>query len=154
MARKVPLRTLGGAIDLGPPTIEEARHGLGGRASTEDRAGARVRVADARGGLVEGVVVFASPAEDDVWIGEGRFRRVPPSQCVALDRGDPALDAIEADARRFAALREGEPVRFLDRSGREREGTVVEKCRYGALVADGSRILAVSFRRVAPLASS
>lgn len=150
MVRKIPLPTVGGAIDLGPPTIEQARHGLGGRASTEGRAGARVRVADPRGGLVEGVVVFASATEDDVWIGEGRFRRVPPAQCIVLERGDPALDGVEIHARRFAGLREGEPVSYLDRSGREHEGTVVEKCRYGALVADGSRIVAVSFRRVAP----
>lgn len=150
MVRKVPLRTLGGAIDLGPPTIEQARDALGGRAATEPRAGRRVRVHDASGALAEGVIVFASPREDDVWIGEGRFRRVSPADCVPLEGGDPALAPIAADARRFAALSEGAAVTFVDRGGRPHEGTMVEKCRYGALVAEGTRIVAVSFRRIAP----
>lgn len=151
MVRKVPLRTLGGAIDLGPPTIEQARAGLGGRAATEARAGLRVRLGDADA-AVEGVVVFASPREDDVWIGEGRFKRVSPGDWVASDRSDPSLEPIEADARRFAALGEGAPVTFVDRMGRSHDGTLVEKCRYGALVSDGARIVAVSFRRIAPRA--
>ncbi|MDQ3033168.1 MAG: hypothetical protein M3Y87_12185, partial [Myxococcota bacterium] len=98
-----------------------------------------------------GVVVFTSTSERDVWIGEGRFQRVTAAACEpAGSAPHPELDAVAADARRFAAMSEGDPVRYRDRHDRDHEGQLVEKCRYGALVlGEGERILAVSFRRLA-----
>jgi hypothetical protein len=136
------------------PTVDQARETLGGRASTDHTAGARVRVGSVRGAAIEGVVVFGSERERDVWIGEGRFQRIAAGDCETLSLGDPALgdralDAVADDARRFATFVEGAAVRYLDRSGRAHEGTLVEKCRYGALVmGEGGRILAVGFRRI------
>jgi hypothetical protein len=143
---RVSLKALGGAIAIGPPTIDEARASLGGRASTSARAGERVRVKSTRR---EGVVVFASESEVDVWIGDGRLQRVAPGECERSERGERELDAVAADARRYGALVEGEEVTFLDRSDRAHPGTLVEKCRYGALVLDrGGKVVAVGFRRV------
>lgn len=152
MASRVRLPSLGlGAVRIpaGPPSVDDARAALGGRASTGPEAGARVRI-----GGSEGVVVFASASERDVWIGEGRFQRVAADACEPAPRASSAeLDPVAADARRFAGLAEGDAVRYRDRHDREHEGQLVEKCRYGALVlrAD-ARVVAVSFRRVAPAA--
>lgn len=141
------LRTFGAVhVPAGPPTVEEARASLGGRASTSLDAGALVRVSD---GAV-GVVVFASHDERDVWVGEGRLRRVAAERCAELEGPAPAaLLPVAADAARFAGLPEGARVRYLDRLGRAHAGTLVEKCRYGALVeSEDARVLAVSFRRL------
>lgn len=128
-----------------PPTVDGARAALGGRAATLEGAGAVVRMPSGR----LAVVVFVAPHEQDVWIGEGRFARATESLEPAP--ATPELEAVAADARRFARLSEGDPVRYLDRSGAPHEGTLIEKCRYGALVlAPDERVLAVSFRRVFP----
>ncbi|AKF07404.1 hypothetical protein [Sandaracinus amylolyticus] len=131
------------------PTVDEARASLGGRASTSPEAGALVQVIEASS-RVSGVIVFASAEERDVWIGEGRLRRVARSSCVDAEGPmDPALAPVAADASRFAALSEGTRVRYHDRRGVAHEGTLVEKCRYGALVeSSAGRVLAVSFRRI------
>lgn len=149
MASRVRLRSLGLGpvrVPAGPPSVDDARAALGGRASTViSGAGERVRIASS-----EGVVVFASTSERDVWIGEGRFRRVAPAACEPIEpMPDPELDAVAADARRFAAMSEGDPVRFRDRHDGDHAGQLVEKCRYGALVlGPDERVIAVSFRRL------
>lgn len=151
MATRFTLRTFG-VIELATPTVDRARESLGGRASTDADAGQRVRMTDdAR----EGVVVFASGGERDVWIGEGRIRRARVELCEPSGSADVALDAVAIDARRFATLAESAEVGFLDRAGGVHAGTLVEKCRYGALVlASDGKIVAVSFRRLAPRAAT
>lgn len=151
MVRKL---TLVRTIDSRLPSIDEARRGLGGRGSSDARAGTRVQLIDPRLGPIEGVIVFASSDEHDVWIGEGRFARVPARHTVAIEGADRSLDAVEADARAFAQLSEGTRVRYLDRAGREHHGVLAEKCRYGALISDGSRIHAVAFRLIRPLSDA
>ena len=144
-----------GTRDVGPdaPTIEQAREALGGRVTTvpSHRVGTGCVFRDSRGRAVEGVVVCAAEGRLDVWIGDGRFQR------IASERGEPvalgpdhALADVAADARVFASLPEGASVRFVSRDGTEREGVLAERCRYGALVSSGGRILAVSFRRIWP----
>lgn len=141
-------------IPEGPPSVDTARAALGGRAPSAsgrcrvEEIGARVRFTT---GGAEGVVVFASESERDVWIGEGRIRRASAAECapIAEPARPDALTEIAGDARRFALLAEGDPVLYLDRLGRAHRGTLAEKCRYGALVAtDDGRVLAVAFRRV------
>lgn len=151
------LHTFGAVrVPAGPPTVDEARASLGGRASSIDAstagAGAIVRIVEGPGQGARGVVVFASEHERDVWIGEGRMRRIAAERCAEIEGPAPApLEPVAADAARFAALSEGERVRYLDRLGRTHAGTLVEKCRYGALIeADDARVLAVGFRRIAP----
>jgi hypothetical protein len=148
LGSRVHLPSLGiGAVRIpaGPPSVDDARAALGGRASTGPGAGELVRV-----GALEGVVVFASATERDVWIGEGRFQRVDSASCAPAD-GAPRADLapIASDAIRFAALAEGDAVRVRDRRDREQDGRLIEKCRYGALVlCEGERVIAVSFRRL------
>ena len=58
------------------------------------------------------------------------------------------LLAVSRDARSFAALSEGERVQYQHEGGIG-EGTLVEKCRFGALIqrADGA-VIGAGFRRV------
>lgn len=140
---------------VGAPGVDEARAALGGRIATDLGAGACVRVSMKRGGPAFGVLVCLHGDERDVWIGDGRFVRVASCDVTVLDDADPALAAIAADAERFGALREGDAVTFVDRRGGELEGTLVEKCRYGGLVSgEAGKIIAVSFRRLAPRSAS
>ncbi|GAB4211365.1 MAG: hypothetical protein OHK0013_33000 [Sandaracinaceae bacterium] len=140
-----------------PPTVEEARIALGGRRSAPTEGpiseGNGVTFSDARGRTVRGVVVCATEADIDVWIDDGRFQRLPATRLgpTPLSSDDP-LAAVAADARAFSALHEGERVRFLRRDGSLGEGVLTEKCRYGGLVVHDGRVLAVSFRRIWPLA--
>jgi hypothetical protein len=138
----------------GAPTVDDARTALGGRVATDAGAGACVHVAMKRGAAAIGVVVCVSGDERDVWIGDGRFVRARASDVSALAEVEPSLGAVAADAARFAALAEGERVAYVDRKQVERVGTLVEKCRYGALVsAEDAKIIAVSFRKLGPAAA-
>jgi hypothetical protein len=151
MTRRDPfsLTTFGSEVDLGAsPSIDAARDALGGRLATERGAGAVVDVSMKRGGDARGVVVCVNGESRDVWIGEGRFVRTSADRVRVARETTAELDAIAAHARRFAALREGEPVRATKRDGTTVDGTLLEKCRYGALVAKGDAVLAVSFQRV------
>lgn len=134
------------------PTVDEARQKLGGRASTSAIAGEIVGVPTSAGGVQAGVVVFASGDDRDVWVGEGKIRRVVAGQLVpAPVPADALLAPVAADARLYASMHEGQAVRFLAHDGAMRAGQLVEKCRFGALVLAGDdKIVAVSFRRLWP----
>jgi len=135
------------------PSVDEAREALGGRGSTERGAGELVTVSLQRGGDAPGVVVFVSGTQRDVWIGAGRFVRTAVDRLTALASVGEELRSVAGEARRFASLSEGDPVRAIRRDGSAIDGRLVEKCRYGALVAHEDKVLAVSFRRIAPAAS-
>jgi hypothetical protein len=134
----------------GMPNVDEARAALGGRVSTEAGAGACVSVQMKRGAAAVGVLVCVRGDERDVWIGDGRFVRVQATALRLLEAIDPSLAPVARDATRFATLSEGDGVLFLNRHAVEGEGTLVEKCRYGALVSaeDATKVIAVSFRRL------
>jgi hypothetical protein len=124
-------------------TLERARQQLGGRAASHGRAGEIVAV-----GKRVGVVLCSDAKGCDVWVGNDRTQRVPSRQASpVLGATTPELDAVAADARCFAGLAEGDDVLF-DGSI---TGRLIEKCRFGALVAraDG-KIFAVGFRRFTP----
>ena len=117
-------------------TLARARETLGGRVVSHARGGEVVRV----NGDV-GVVLWSDGARCDVWIGGG-VKRVATGEVEGAS--SPELATVAEDARVFAALEEGARVVF--------DGTVtgklVEKCRWGGLVArDDGRIFAVGFRR-------
>ena len=122
-------------------TLARAREKLGGRVASHasDRflGGEIVRT-----GEHVGVVLWSDDVHCDVWIGDDAVKRVA--------RGDvePAssleLAKVADDARAFAALQEGAHVVFDETI----TGKLVEKCRWGGLVArDDGRIFAVGFRR-------
>ena len=140
------------------PTLEAARKRLGGRLSgAYSGAGAgRVVAIDTkdRGKLV-GVLVFASESEHHVLVDAGVVRVVSVGATMAhMGELTGELARLAADVQLFAALREQDEVCCETEPGRTTHGTLLEKCRYGALVAapDG-RILAVGFRKLWPKAS-
>jgi hypothetical protein len=136
------------------PTVDAVRKRLGGRASTETRAGELVTLgADGEGPA--GVILYARGDEICVWTDAGVVRRVPSSRVSPVRGGSPkALESVARDARVFAALLEGDRVRYEEDKGTG-EGTLVEKCRFGALVQrpDGT-ILGIGFRRLWPVTNA
>ncbi|HEY2365450.1 MAG TPA: hypothetical protein VGH87_03650, partial [Polyangiaceae bacterium] len=118
-------------------TLARAREKLGGRVISHLRGGEIVRA----GGHV-GVVLWSDDAECDVWIGDDAVKRVASADVESVS--SPELANVAEDARAFAALREGAAVVFDETVA----GKLVEKCRWGGLVATGDgRIFAVGFRR-------
>src|SRR5262249_34682843 len=90
--------------------------------------------------------------EWDLWFEHDVVRRVRRDAARTLDPTTVEEEhrAIASDVRTFADLVEGQRVLYRHERGAS-EATLVEKCRFGALVAraDGV-ILGVGFRRVAP----
>jgi hypothetical protein len=136
-------------IDVLSPRVDAVRKRLGGRAASDAGVGAIVRLRHASqpgSGVVAGVVLFAKGDELDVMTDATRVRRTSRSSVEPVDAADAAaseLAPIAADARVFAQLREG---------GVLEEGTLVEKCRYGAIVAKDDRaLMGVGFRKIWPV---
>lgn len=149
MTRKLPVLFSLGAQRA--PTIDAVRARLGGRAATESGAGELVSV-DAGGGLSHtGIVIFTRGDEVDVWTGEGVVRRARWTVVRRLDEPTPDDFAqVAADAAVFGGLTEGQRVRYRHDTGTD-EGTLVEKCKFGALVErDDRTVVGVSFRRLWP----
>jgi hypothetical protein len=140
------------------PSIDAARDRLGGRITDDDvcptgvAIGLVVGVAGTRGVTVPGVVIFASRTEVHVLLDGVRLRRVGPDSVRAfVGEVSHALSKIAGDAQLFARLTEGELVRYSGDDGGLVTAKVVEKCRWGALVAreDGA-VIAVGFRKLWP----
>ena len=147
---------------LKKPSLDDARNRLGGRTNNEAPAPAGVtlgRVVTVFANDGEGhvaVVVFANLEEVHLLVDGKRLRRVPPEAVHAYEGETPShLHQIAADAHVFSRFREGQSVRYTDDEGGLLSGKLVEKCRYGALVAreDGT-LVAVGFRKLWPAASS
>ncbi len=139
------------------PTVDLVRKRLGGRSSTEPGAGEIVTLPNGR----TGVVLFVRGDQLDVWLEGDVVRRVRRDEARAADGMIPReIYAVASDARAFAELREGQRVSF-EQEGALRDGVLVEKCRFGALIeataASGaggeatSVIVGAGFRRVLAL---
>jgi hypothetical protein len=125
-------------------TLTRAREKLGGRVTTHGDAGAVVQVERA-GRMSLGVVLWSDETSCDVWLGDDVTKRTRKDAVVqAITSPSSPLALIAAAARTFASIGEGESALLDD----ETTVRLVEKCRWGALVAkpDG-KILAVGFRR-------
>lgn len=144
------------------PTVDAVRKRLGGRGSTEADAGDLVTLTTPGGGKLQGVIVFASGDNLDVWIDQDTASRTAPPRVGVVRRAHRAhvaplrvapsrdLDAMANDARVFGALLEGQRILFQTDEG-VGEGTLVEKCRFGALVQrDDGTLVGVGFRRIWP----
>ena len=86
-----------------------------------------------------------------------RLRRLQAGEVAAPEGAiEDDLTRLAADAQVFGLLVEGQTIRYADDSGALVDGRLVEKCRWGALVArhDGA-VVAVGFRKrwPAPAAS-
>jgi hypothetical protein len=130
-------------------TLEAVRARLGGRARTDWQAGRVVCFLDTG---ATGVVLFARGDEVHVFSNAGWVRRTTNDALTLVDEPATELNDVANDVRVFAALEEGTRVRFQDRSGLS-HGTLIEKCRYGAVVRrDDAAVIGVGFRRIWPLA--
>jgi hypothetical protein len=149
MARKLPLLLTFG-VDR-KPTVEAIRVKLGGRASTETGAGDLVAVSTGGGFEHAGIVIYTHGEEVDVWTSEGVVRRARWDVVRRVDGPAPNdFTSVAADAATFAGLTEGQRVRYRHDSG-VAEGTLVEKCKFGAIVVkDDETVVGVSFRRLWP----
>jgi hypothetical protein len=139
------------------PSIAVARARLGGKPDGDEPAGGLaagqlVTFSPSSGGVDRGVVLYASSVEVHVLLDSARLRRFAPGD-LAVDATEPTgeLAKIAADARVFALLAEGHPVRYASETSALHDGTLIEKCRYGALVLkDDGGIVAVGFRKLWP----
>jgi hypothetical protein len=129
------------------PTIEAMRARLGGRRKGGgDREGTPVQLDDLS---PPGVILYTEEDSCDVYLGEGRVKRVARARCQELPDVPEALRRVAEDVVAFAALPEGGRVRFVVTGGAAAEGVLVEKCRYGALIErEDGVVVAVGFRRV------
>jgi hypothetical protein len=138
------------------PTLDAAREQLGGRGSPDGEIGTLVHATTLPGEPL-GVVLFRAGGKADLWIGDGRVRRVGEETLRDASRAEAPerLLSTAARVRDFAALQEGDAVRFEPKEGTAEEGVLIEKHRYGALVLrSDERIVAVGFRRLWAVPSS
>jgi hypothetical protein len=125
-------------------SLARARQKLGGRVASHGDAGAIVQVRHS-GAMHPGVILWSDESWCDVWLGDEATRRVRVRDYVkAIAPASSPLHRMAQAVRAFAAFREGESVRTGEQTVK-----LVEKCRWGALVAgDDGRIFAVGFRRL------
>ena len=129
-------------------TLEAVRARLGGRARTDLQAGRVVCFLDTG---ATGVVLFGHGDEVHVFSNAGWVRRTTKDALTHVAEPAADLHAVANDVRVFAALEEGHRVRFQDLSG-VAQGTLIEKCLYGAVVRrDDETVMGVGFRRIWPL---
>ncbi len=147
MARRVslPVSDLSGKRSR---SIDAVRARLGGRARTDPQAGRVVCFMDTG---ASGVVLYGHGDEVHVFSNAGWVRRTTADALSHVQEPTAELRAAANDVRVFAALEEGQQVRFQDISGMA-QGTLIEKCRYGAVVRrDDDTVMGVGFRRIWPL---
>ncbi len=139
------------------PTMEVARSRLGGRmdggpAPAGFAPGRVVTFALGSGKRRAGVVVYAGADEIHVLLDPVRLRRLQPAELEPHEGPlDDELVKLAADARVFGGMVEGQAIRYADDAGTLLDGKLIEKCRWGALVArDDGAVVAVGFRKLWP----
>lgn len=143
------------------PSIDAARTRLGGAFDARPpppglAPGSVVTFALASGRRMPAVIVYAGGDEIHVLLDAVRLRRLQSTE-IELFSGDVAddLGMLAADARLFGQLAEGQAVRYADDAGTLVDGKLIEKCRWGALVARGDgAVVAVGFRKLWPAPAS
>lgn len=132
------------------PTLETMRQRLGGPrdedSAPRDREGT---LSTYKGDTV--VVLHEDPSSGrvDLWLGEGRAVRASALDLVPLTEPPaPALLRVAADLRVFLDLLPDSRVAFLTADGKIRHGKLIERCRFGGLVAlDEGAVLGIGFAR-------
>ncbi|HWZ90469.1 MAG TPA: hypothetical protein VNW92_16510 [Polyangiaceae bacterium] len=149
MSRRISLPVNDPSAKRPKSTLDAVRARLGGRARTDLQAGRVVCFLDTG---ATGVVLFGHGEEVHVFSNAGWVRRTTTDALTVVDEPGIDLHAVANDIRVFAALEEGTRVRFQDLGGMA-QGTLIEKCRYGAVVRrDDATVMGVGFRRIWPLA--
>lgn len=131
------------------PHLEQARKQLGGPYAAD--AATALAGRPARTAFGDGVVLYATATTADVYVGPRVVRRVGRHAIELLDDAETpvSLRTVASDVRRYAGIATGVTVRFRGETGHDVEGVLIEKCRFGGLVAlaDG-RIVALGFGRI------
>lgn len=135
---------------LRKPTLEKMRQRLGG---PRDEAGA-LREREGTLWTYKGeaaLVLHEGPATGavDLWLGEGRAVRGNSRDLAPLTTpASPAMSQTAADLRVFLDLLLDSRVTFLTADGAILRGKLIERCRFGGLVAlDEGAVLGVGFAR-------
>ena len=99
-----------------------------------------------------GVVLHETATDADVWLTGNSVRRVTIDRvCTVHGEAEETLRECSADVQLFTSLTQGQRVLFEDGRGATIEGSLVEKCRFGAIVArDDGSVMAIGFRRLWP----
>jgi hypothetical protein len=98
-----------------------------------------------------GVLLTVEGESVDVYVTDGLVRRTRAEYLSPRSRAVPELVPIAESAAVFARLGEGQAVEVERAEGDVEKGTLLEKCRYGALVRLANDVvLAVGFRKVWP----
>lgn len=132
------------------PTLETMRQRLGG---PRDEDGTP-RPREGGFGAYKGdavVVLHEDPRTGrvDLWLGAGRAVRANGDELSPLtEPAEAALQRVAADLRVYLALARDARVTFLTADGQIRRGKLIERCRFGGLVAlDEGAVLGVGFGR-------
>jgi hypothetical protein len=159
VAKKVNLPVVGKSAEAAPkkPSIDAARSRLGGRFDGGPpppgfAPGRIISFALPGGRRRAAVIVYAGGDEIHVLLDPVRLRRMQPGELGAHDGPiDDEMTKLAADAQVFGLLVEGQAVRYADDGGALVDGKLIEKCRWGALVArDDGAVVAVGFRKLWP----
>jgi hypothetical protein len=137
----------------GPHSLESARVKLGGRAvgPSAHPPGTLVAARLRDGERHHGILLWEAGGMCDVWFDDGLARRARSEVVFPVEGPMPEpLLRIACEVRMFSTFAEGTRVRWERETGLE-EGRVLEKCRYGAIVAArGGKVIAVGFRKLWP----
>lgn len=139
------------------PSLDAARARLGGRSEAGPpppgfSPGLAVTFALPGGERRAAIVIYAGADEIHVLLDPLRLRRFTSADLTPHEGAlDDELTKLAADARLFGMLTEGQAIRYADDAGALVDGKLIEKCRWGALVAreDGA-VVAVGFRKLWP----
>jgi hypothetical protein len=159
VSRKLALPIAKPSVGPSMPTIDGMRERLGGRLvgkpSSAIVPGSVVAIAKHDDAAQIGVLLADDSGAVDVYLSRGLVKRTTAS-AIRSFHGEiaPDLSRVAEQARVFAALSEGQLVHVEQGPGESVEATLLEKCRYGALVAAPSgKVLGVGFRRLWPRSS-
>lgn len=152
-SKRPSLPLLSSVPEKAAPTLALVRERLGGRALSQPGMGEVVRYEPRPGQVMVGVVLFVDDRQADILLGErGIVHRARRDALTPL--GEPPTEELlklAADVRVFAALSEGDEVLYVDAKGELGQGVLVEKCRYGGLVARKDEVvMGVGFRKLWP----
>ena len=160
MARRIslPMTDKLGSDDA--PTTATMRKRLGGRVDGAMSVvtprgvvtvGSFVELSSGDGATKAGVLLTIEGDAVDVYMAGGLVRRTRADFIAPKSRASEDLVHIAESASVFARLGEGQAVEVERAEGLVERGTLVEKCRYGALVKLANEVvLAVGFRKVWP----
>jgi hypothetical protein len=139
-----------GPFGEGKATLERMRQRLGGpRDETVDTRPHEGGVSSYQGQIVLVLHEDVPRGRVDLWLGESKAVRAATDELSPPPPDVPTeLQRLASDLRIFLALVPDSRVTFLTGAGVLRQGKLIERCRFGGLVAlDDGTVLGVGFAR-------